>query len=65
MSIDSSATEKPLSPMLAGPALTAVAAWGNVLMAATLMLATLPGRTQGLGLITEPMLRELQLDRVA
>ena len=28
------------------------------------MLATLPGRTQGLGLITEPMLRDLQLDRV-
>ena len=29
------------------------------------MLATMPGRTQGLGLITEPMLRDLQLDRVA
>ncbi len=28
------------------------------------MLATLPGRTQGLGLITEPMLRDLHLDRV-
>ena len=32
--------------------------------AAVIMLATLPGRTQGLGLITEPMLRDLQLDRV-
>ena len=28
------------------------------------MLATLPGRTQGLGLITEPMLRDLRLDHV-
>jgi MFS family permease len=28
------------------------------------MLATLPGRTQGLGLVTEPLLRDLHLDRV-
>jgi len=28
------------------------------------MVGTLPGRTQGLGLITEPLLRDLQLDRV-
>jgi MFS family permease len=28
------------------------------------MVATLPGRTQGLGLITEPLLRDLQLDRI-
>ena len=40
------------------------AGWINVVIAAVIMLATLPGRTQGLGLITEPMLRELQLDRV-
>ena len=33
-------------------------------MAALLMLATLPGRTQGLGLITGPMLRDLRLDDV-
>jgi len=39
-------------------------AWGNVVLAAVLMLATLPGRTQGLGLITEPLLREFALDRV-
>ena len=39
--------------------------WLNVVVAAVIMLATLPGRTQGLGLITEPMLKELQLDRVA
>ena len=39
--------------------------WINVFVAAVIMLATLPGRTQGLGLITEPMLLELQLDRVS
>ncbi len=39
--------------------------WVNVVVAAVIMLATMPGRTQGLGLITEPMLRDLQLDRVA
>src|SRR5262245_44881540 len=41
------------------------AGWINVVVGAVIMLATLPGRTQGLGLITEPMLRDLQLDRVA
>src|SRR5262247_3261428 len=40
-------------------------AWINVLIAALIMVATLPGRTQGLGLITEPLLRDLQLDRVS
>ena len=39
--------------------------WINVIVAAIMMVATLPGRTQGLGLITEPMLGELQIDRVA
>jgi MFS family permease len=29
------------------------------------MVGTLPGRTQGLGLVTEPLLRDLGLDRVA
>jgi len=43
---------------------TARAGWLNVVVAAIVMLATLPGRTQGLGLITEPMLRDLHLDRV-
>jgi MFS family permease len=28
------------------------------------MVGTLPGRTQGLGLITEPLLKDLQIDRV-
>lgn len=39
-------------------------AWSTVLVAAVVMLATLPGRTQGLGLITEPLLNDLALDRV-
>jgi MFS family permease len=38
--------------------------WINVVVAAVIMAATMPGRTQGLGLITEPMLRDLQIDRV-
>jgi MFS family permease len=41
------------------------AAWFNVFIGALLMVATLPGRTQGLGLITEPLLQDLQLDRVS
>lgn len=38
--------------------------WITVTIAAFAMVATLPGRTQGLGLITEPLLRDLQIDRV-
>ena len=38
--------------------------WRVLLVAAAAMVGTLPGRTQGLGLITEPLLRDLQLDRV-
>ena len=38
--------------------------WWVVLAAAGAMVGTLPGRTQGLGLITEPLLRDLGLDRV-
>ena len=41
------------------------AGWINVVVAAVVMLATMPGRTQGLGLITEPLLRDLQLDRIS
>lgn len=37
--------------------------WVNVFAAALMMLATLPGRTQGLGLITEPLLADLNLSR--
>ena len=38
--------------------------WVHVFIAALAMVGTLPGRTQGLGLITEPPLRDLQIDRV-
>ena len=43
---------------------SAQAAWITAPVAALVMVATLPGRTQGLGLITEPMLRDLRLDRI-
>jgi MFS family permease len=39
--------------------------WINLAIAALAMVGTLPGRTQGLGLITEPLIRDLQIDRVA
>src|SRR5687767_845164 len=38
--------------------------WVNVFVAALAMVGTLPGRTQGLGLITEPLLADLQINRV-
>src|SRR5882762_1217679 len=38
--------------------------WANLAIAALAMVGTLPGRTQGLGLITEPLLTDLHLDRV-
>jgi MFS family permease len=39
--------------------------WVNLAVAALAMVGTLPGRTQGLGLITEPLLADLRLDRVS
>jgi hypothetical protein len=38
--------------------------WINLGLAALAMVGTLPGRTQGLGLVTEPLLRDLSIDRV-
>jgi MFS family permease len=38
--------------------------WVNLVIAALAMVGTLPGRTQGLGLITEPLLTDLHLDRI-
>jgi MFS family permease len=38
--------------------------WLVLLVAAAAMVGTLPGRTQGLGLITEPLLAELKISRV-
>jgi MFS family permease len=43
---------------------TAKRPWINLAAAALAIFATLPGRTQGLGLITEPLLTDLHLDRV-
>ncbi|MDQ3070838.1 MAG: MFS transporter [Acidobacteriota bacterium] len=39
--------------------------WVVVGMAALAMVGTLPGRTQGLGLITEPLMRDLAVGRIA
>jgi MFS family permease len=39
--------------------------WVSLGVAALAMVATLPGRTQGLGLVTEPLLRDLGIGRVA
>lgn len=38
--------------------------WLALMIAAMAMVATLPGRTHGLGLITEPLLHDLKIDRV-
>jgi len=38
--------------------------WANLILAALAMVATLPGRTQGLGLITEPLIADLGVDRI-
>lgn len=38
--------------------------WANLVLAALAMVATLPGRTQGLGLVTEPLLADWRMDRV-
>src|SRR4029453_18875673 len=38
--------------------------WIVLLVAAAAMVGTLPGRTQGLGLITEPLLADLRIRRV-
>lgn len=38
--------------------------WVNLSVAALAMVGTLPGRTQGLGLITESLLNDLQIDRL-
>lgn len=39
--------------------------WPNLWVAALAMVGTLPGRTQGLGLITEPLIADLGMDRVS
>ncbi len=52
--------QRPVPPL----ALPFYYGWVHVFIAALAMVGTLPGRTQGLGLITEPLLRDLQLDRI-
>jgi len=52
--------QRPVAPF----ALPFYYGWVHVFIAALAMVGTLPGRTQGLGLITEPLLRDLQVDRV-
>jgi MFS family permease len=59
-------------PAVAHPGLNAKPArpgpyfgWANLALAALAMVGTLPGRTQGLGLITEPLLADLHIDRVS
>src|SRR5262249_42205401 len=37
--------------------------WINVVLASVAMTATLPGRSHGLGLVTEPLVSDLNLDR--
>src|SRR4029453_1459674 len=39
--------------------------WGSLGGAALAMVGPLPGRTQGLGLVTEPLMRDLGIGRVA
>ncbi len=56
-------TELP-RPLVRPIALPFYYGWVNVFVAALAMVGTLPGRTQGLGLITEPLLADLQINRV-
>jgi len=51
-------------PLHARPESRVFHGWNIILVAAAAMVGTLPGRTQGLGLITEPLLRDLGLHRV-
>jgi predicted MFS family arabinose efflux permease len=59
-SLSAEIRQRPVTPL----ALPFYYGWVHVFIAALAMVGTLPGRTQGLGLITEPLLRELQIDRV-
>ena len=69
MTTDSAASSSatlPAAPSLTSPAADRSfgAALSVVVVAAGAMVATLPGRSHGLGLITEPLLAELEIDRV-
>ena len=60
----SSTIENTLSPTSSRLRVAAAWSWVHVGLAALAMVATLPGRTHGLGLVTEPLLKDLRLDRV-
>src|SRR5262249_8740972 len=49
----------------AGIARPSASRWLVLLLAAAAMVGTLPGRTQGLGLITEPLLADLHISRIS
>jgi len=55
---------EPAKPTSTNPRVPFYYGWVIVVVAALAMVGTLPGRTQGLGLITESLLKDLQLDRV-
>jgi MFS family permease len=57
------AKELPLHPLPLGR-LPFYYGWVNLTVAAMAMVATLPGRTHGLGMITERLLDDLQIGRV-
>jgi MFS family permease len=52
------------SAITTGPSARLYYGWWVLLVAAAAMAGTLPGRTQGLGLVTEPLMRDLGIDRV-
>jgi len=58
---------QPVSNAMTAPRVAERVFYGWVVLgvAALAMVGTLPGRTQGLGLITEPLIRDLGLSRVA
>jgi MFS family permease len=58
-----SETPPPVAPQRLPGELSTAALCGMVVLAALAMAATLPGRTHGLGLITEGLLADLRLDR--
>ena len=59
--MDSVRAEELRRPTIGPFALPFYYGWVNLAVAALAMVGTLP-RTQGLGLITEPLLADLQLD---
>src|SRR5262245_35708239 len=63
MSTAVSAAPPPAPARLAFTELPLLACWLNVLAAAAAQVATIPGRVDGLGLITEPLLKDFEISR--